>query len=255
MADPIRAAALAGASESTGRADERIVRRSLTDEVVERLRDLIIAGELTPGERLPERALSERFGISRTPLREAMKVVASEGLLKLLPNRGALVPPLTVRELEEAFEVMESLEATAGELAARRIDEATLAEIRRLHERMVLHYRAGELQAYFKANQQIHWAIVRAARNEVLAEVYRRLSGRVLRARYAANLSQDRWTQAIEEHEAILAALEARDGPRLSQQMRDHLRNKRAVARRSGVLSDRSEEAGARTKSVPNSGV
>jgi len=216
---------------------EPIARRSLSDEAVDRLRDMIVAGAFAPGERLPERTLCERFGISRTPLREAMKTLASEGLLKLLPNRGAVVAPLTLKELEETFEVMEALEAAAGELACARIETEALNEIRRLHEAMRRCYEAGDLQGYFKLNQQIHWAVVAAAGNEVLAETYRRLSGRILRARYAANLSPERWAQAIAEHEQILDALTRRDGPRLRRLLRDHLRNKRAAARYSPVVS------------------
>lgn len=234
-------AGAAGAAAPAGQAarptDDRIERRSLTDEVVERLRDMIIEGELPAGVRVPERSLCERFGISRTPLREALKVLASEGLLRLLPHRGAIVPPLTLGELEEAFEVMEALEATAGELAALRIDDAGLAAIRRLHERMVVHYRNGALHDYFKLNQQIHWKVVEAAGNSVLSDLYRRLSGRVLRARYAVNLSSERWTQAVEEHERLLEALDARDGPRLARLLKEHLRNKREVARRSAVIA------------------
>lgn len=214
-----------------------IARRSLSDEAVSRLRDMIVTGQFDPGERLPERTLCERFGISRTPLREAMKILAAEGLLKLLPNRGAVVPPLTLKELEETFEVMESLEATAGELAAERIDESGLQDIRQHHQDMLIAYGAGDLQTYFKLNQQIHWAIVMAARNEVLSETYRRLAGRVLRARYAANFSPERWAQAIEEHERIMDALERRDGAGLGRLLRDHLRNKRAAARHSPAVS------------------
>ncbi|MDX1710171.1 MAG: GntR family transcriptional regulator [Rhodovibrionaceae bacterium] len=226
----------AAGAATPGAGDERIERRSLADTVAERLRAMIVEGEFVPGERLPERLLCERFGISRTPLREAMKSIAAEGLVKLLPNRGAVIPPITLKELHEAFEVMEALEATAGELACRRIDDAALKDIRRLHERMLLHYRDGDLQAYFELNQQIHKAIIAAAHNALLSETYRRLSGRVLRARYAANLSGERWAKAIEEHEAILEALEARDSERLGRLLREHLHNKLAAASQSPAV-------------------
>lgn len=230
--------------DATGADDERIVRRSLTDEAVHRLRELIVAGEIAPGQRLPERELCERFSVSRTPLREAMKILAAEGLVRVLPNRGAIVPRLTLGELTEVFEVLEALESQAGELATARMSTAAIAEVRRLHEAMVRDYESGDLQAYFRRNQQIHWAIVVGAGNATLSETYRRLSGRILRARYAANLSAARWTQAIQEHEMILDALEARDGTRLGGLLRTHLSNKMAVAQRSGVLREAGDQDG-----------
>ncbi len=205
---------------------KRIQRPSLHDELVARMRDLIIEGELVPGARVQERALCERFGVSRTPLREALKVLASEGLLDLLPNRGAMVARLTVADLDELFPVMGALEALAGELACSRITDEELAEIRAVHYQMVLHYKRGELAPYFRLNQRIHEKIVEVARNATLANLYRGLAGRVRRARYVANMSRQRWDRAVAEHEQILAALDARDGPRLADLLKMHLQNK-----------------------------
>jgi DNA-binding GntR family transcriptional regulator len=205
---------------------DRIKRRSLHDEVVERLRDMIVDGTFAPGSRVPERLLCERFGISRTPLREALKVLASEGLLELLPNRGARVSTLTGKDIEELFEVLGVLEALSGELACARMDEDGIRSIRAQHEAMVDCYRRGALLEYFNLNQDIHQAIMDGSGNGTLMNVYRGLAGRVRRARYMANLSDDRWRQAVEEHEAILEALTARDGPRLSTLLLRHLRNK-----------------------------
>jgi DNA-binding GntR family transcriptional regulator len=201
-------------------------RASLHDEVVERLRDLIVEGALEPGARVPERELCARFAVSRTPLREALKVLASEGLLELLPHRGAQVTRLTAADLDELFPVMGALEALAGELACAQITEAELAEIRALHYQMALHATRGELADYFRLNQRIHEAIMEAARNPTLARLYRGLAGRVRRARYLANMSKPRWDQAVGEHEAILEALEKRDGAALGRVLKAHLRNK-----------------------------
>ncbi|HET8608462.1 MAG TPA: GntR family transcriptional regulator [Burkholderiales bacterium] len=208
-----------------------IDRPSLHEELVNRLRDLIVEGELPPGTRLNERVLCERFGVSRTPLREAVKVMASEDLVELLPNRGAVVTALTEADVRYLFEVMGALEALAGELACRRIDDAGLAEIRALHYQMLLHHTRGELPEYFKCNQQIHEKIVAAAGNPVLAATYRSLSGRIRRARYMANLSQERWDHAVHEHEQILEALTAHDGARLRDLLQRHLANKFEVVR------------------------
>src|SRR5688572_22803430 len=114
-----------------------ISRRYLHDEVAERLRALIRSGDLEPKSRVNELELAERFGISRTPLREAIKILATEGLLELLPNRGARVASITNQEIEEMIEVVAGLEATAADLACRRITDGEIAEIEALHRRMV----------------------------------------------------------------------------------------------------------------------
>lgn len=203
-----------------------IRRRSLHDEMVESLRGLITGGELAPGEKIPEKQLCERFGVSRTPLREALKVLASEGIVTLRPNRGAVVSALTLEELDEVFPIMGAIEALSGEIACQRITDEEVAEIRSLHERMLDHWRNGDLQSYFRLNQRIHGAILHATRNETLKGIYRNLSGRLLTARYVANMSPERWVQAVAEHEAILKFLAARDAEGLSETLKSHLANK-----------------------------
>ncbi len=210
-------------SQETG---GRIERRSLHHEVVGRLRGMILQGELQAGERIPERELCDRFGISRTPLREALKVLATEGLIDLLPNRGAAVSRISAEGLREAFQVMGALEALGGELACARITDKEIAAIRQLHERMVRHYRAGMLNDYFALNQKIHEAILAAAENRMLTELYGRLRGQVQRARFAANLSETRWRQAVAEHEEMMVALDARDAEKLGKLLKRHLSNK-----------------------------
>jgi DNA-binding GntR family transcriptional regulator len=210
---------------------DSIPRRSLHDELTERLRNLITRGDLAPGEKVPEKELCNQFGVSRTPLREALKVLASEGIVTLRPNRGAMVSALTVRELEEVFPVMGALEALSGEIACAHITDREIASIRKMHETMVGHWKRRELQPYFRLNQQIHEAILEATRNETLKSIYRGLSGRILSARYIANMSPERWAKAVEEHEAILTALDARDGAGLSKILKAHLANKLATVK------------------------
>jgi len=198
----------------------------LHGSLLERLRDLIVEGELAAGARVPERVLCERFGVSRTPLREALKVLAAEGLIELLPNRGARVAQLTPTDIAQTLKVIGTLEALAGETACERITETELAEIRALHLEMRAHHARRDRPAYFKANQAIHQALVAASGNAVLAQTYAGLSGRIRRARYAANLDPKRWDEAVAEHELILQALAARDGARLAKLLRSHLDNK-----------------------------
>jgi len=201
-------------------------RRTLSAQLVEQLRQMIFDGDLEPGERLQEEELSRRFGVSRTPLREALKLLTSEGLISIEPNRGATVAELSVAELAEMFPVMGVLEALAGELAAVHCDDDDLAELRALHDEIVRQYDAEDLKSYFAANQRFHERLLKAARNDTLASHYHQLAGRVRRARYRANLSATRWAQSVAEHEHIMQALNARDGSLLSGLLRAHIDHK-----------------------------
>lgn len=200
-----------------------IVRRPLHEEAADRLRDLIIQGRLTAGARLNERLLTAQLGLSRTPLREAFKVLATEGLVELLPNRGAIVSQMNPARLSETLAVMGALEALAGELACLTATEAQLNEIRALHYEMLAHHARGDLAGYFKFNQAIHLKIVKYSGNAVLYNAYRQLNANVRRARYMANLSKERWDAAVREHDEILAALGARDVKRIKSLLSDHL--------------------------------
>ncbi|MFO7190494.1 MAG: GntR family transcriptional regulator [Pseudomonadota bacterium] len=222
--------------------DMRIVRAALYDEVVQRLRQMIFEGELAPGSRVPERVLCERFGISRTPLREALRALASEGLIELAPHRGARVSRLSPTDLDHMFEIMEALEALAGELACVRITEAGIAHVKRLHEEMVRHYRQRNRPEYFRCNQRIHESLVQAAGNPVLSRLYASLGDRMRRARYMANLSEERWRQAVEEHEAILDALIRRDAARIGPLLKAHLHHKR-IALNTALQTSEQEES------------
>jgi DNA-binding GntR family transcriptional regulator len=205
---------------------EPIKRKTLHGELVGRLRTLIIEGYFPPGEKLGEQEICDRFHVSRTPLREALKVLAGEGLVEIVPNRGARVARLTAADLDEAFPVMGALEALAGELACRNISDIEVEAIGKVHARMVGHHRAGRLSDYFRDNEMIHDMILMAADNRTLSKMQHGLAGRVRRARYRANMTPERWAAAVAEHEEIFAALEARDGKRLGKVLKRHLANK-----------------------------
>jgi DNA-binding GntR family transcriptional regulator len=205
-----------------------IVRRPLHEEAADRLRELIEQGRLAPGARLNERLLAAQLGVSRTPLREAFKVLATEGLVELLPNRGAIVTRLAPARLSEALVVMGALEALAGELACAAATDAQIGEIRALHYEMLAYHARGDLAGYFKFNQAIHLKIVKYSGNGMLYNIYRALNGNVRRARYMANLSKERWDAAVREHDEILAALAARDVKRIKALLSDHLAHKLA---------------------------
>jgi len=208
-----------------------------TDQVAAQLRKLIVSGALPPGQRLSERVMSEQFeGISRTPLREAFKILAAEGLLTLEPNRGAVVTALSLLEVEAAIEVLSGLEALAAEPACELITDKEIAEIEALHAQMVAAHDAGDLMSYFQINQTIHQHMVDAARNPVLSRIYAAECARIRRYRYAGNQQPARWHQAVREHGEMLNALRDRAGPVLREMLRRHHKAGWVVSR--GVLEE-----------------
>jgi len=202
-------------------------RQHLHDTVVEHLRHLIVEGALAPGMKLNERELCETLGISRTPLREALKVLSSEGLVEILPNRGASVFRMSEIEIRETFELMSGLEALAGELACERISASELAEIKTLHYAMLFCKTQNDLPGYYSRNQAIHDKINAAARNTVLRQTYLTLNRRLQALRFKSNSNPDKWDRAAHDHEEMIAALEVRDGKRLAAILRKHLLDKR----------------------------
>jgi DNA-binding GntR family transcriptional regulator len=199
---------------------------TLPASTADRLRELIIEGELAPGTRLNERALCDRLGISRTPLREAFRLLAAEGLVALNPNRGAQVVRLSRDDVRESFEVMSALEALSGELACRHVTAAEIAEIKALTFEMLACHAREDLPAYYRINRQIHDRLNLAARNTLLTQTYRTLNLRIQNLRFRSNFDRDKWNRAAREHAHMVEALEARDGARLAAILRTHLYQK-----------------------------
>lgn len=205
---------------------EKIQHRILYQEAANRIRELIEHGVLVAGEKISEKQLCEKFGISRTPLREALKVLTSEGLIEILPNRGARVSRLSLTDVRHTYDVMSALEGLAGEAACRRITDHELSAISDLHQQMLDHYRRHDLPAYFEANRQIHEYILAASDNSILIEMYNNLSQRIKSYRFTAEMSPDSWQKAVNDHENMLKALHARDGKLLGDILRGHLSHK-----------------------------
>ncbi len=218
-----------------------IPRRSLSGEVADRLREWITEGRLAPGEHLNERVLCERLAVSRTPLREALKVLAAESLVTLHPHRGASVARLSRDDIRHLFELMGSLEGLAGELAATRRTDEELREIRALHFEMLAAHARGDLPVYYRLNREIHTALNRAARNPMLAQAYDSLNLRIQNQRFRSNFKREKWDAAVAEHQAMIEALADRDAPRLRQLLEAHLRHKLVA-----VLENESDEASPR---------
>jgi len=207
-----------------------IARSSLPEAAAERLRTLIIEGDLAPGARLNERELSERLGVSRTPLREAFRMLAADGLLVQLPNRGAQVVSLSREYARHAFEVMASLEGLAGELAAARVTDQDIADLGVLQDEMERAHARRDLPNYYRVNRAIHDRINEIAGNPVLTHTFRTLNARLHALRFRSNLVQGKWDKAVKEHRGMVEALAARNGEKLRDLLVRHLRNKqRAV--------------------------
>ncbi|HWL29458.1 MAG TPA: GntR family transcriptional regulator [Burkholderiaceae bacterium] len=201
-------------------------RRTLPTAVADRLREMIIQGELGAGTRLNERALCDRLQVSRTPLREAFRLLAADGLVQLQPNRGAQVTALSEQDVVDSFELMGALEALSGQLACERISDREVTEIRALTYEMRACHARQDLPAYYHVNRQIHDRINAASHNQLLVQVYQSINLRLQNLRFRSNLNHDKWDKAMEEHSQMVDALAARDGARLADIMRGHLQRK-----------------------------
>lgn len=201
----------------------RIAPTALYQEVAERLRQRIFAHELTPGTWIDEQKLAEQYGISRTPLREALKVLASEGLVELRPRRGCYVTEISQQDLDDIFPLMAMLEGRCASEAVRRMSPADLAGLKDIHEQLESAARDGRIDAFFEANQEFHRRIQEASGNRWLLSVIQDLR-KVLKLSRLHSLSlEGRLEQSLEEHRGIVAALTAGDAERAEKLMHDHL--------------------------------
>jgi DNA-binding GntR family transcriptional regulator len=199
---------------------------TLPSAVAARLRELIIEGDLAAGARLNERALCDRLGVSRTPLREAFRLLAADGLVQIQPNRGAQVMALSEQDIHESFEVMAGLEALSGELACQHITDHEIAEIKALTFEMQACHAREDLPTYYRLNREIHDRINLAAHNQLLTQIYTTLNLRMQNLRFRSNLNHDKWDKAMREHVDMIEALASRDGAALAVIMRIHLQRK-----------------------------
>ncbi len=220
-------------------------RTALHGQVTQRLRQLLVEGQIAPGAKLNERELCEQMEVSRTPLREAIKTLAAEGLVELLPNRGAIAVQLGEDDILNTFEVMAGLEGLSGELAAQRITPEELAEIEALHYEMKAAYTRRDLSAYYRLNAAIHRAFNTAARNPVLTATYNQVNARLQALRFRSNQDGEKWARAMLEHDRMIEALQKRDGAALRAELVAHLGHKRDVV----IEQLRASSSGAQTAS------
>ncbi|MCL4800968.1 MAG: GntR family transcriptional regulator [Burkholderiales bacterium] len=198
-------------------------------EVAKRLRERIFAHEFAPGEWLDEQALAAQYGISRTPLREALKVLAAEGMVTLKPRRGCYVTEVADRDLDEIFPVLALLEGRCAHEATLKATTADLRRLEALHDALETHASKGNRDRFFEANQDFHRAVMELAGNRWLAQVIQDLRKVLRLARHHSLLARGRVQQSLAEHRAILAAMRARDAERAGELMHLHLTQGRAA--------------------------
>lgn len=204
-------------------ASRPIARRTQDDEVLTRVRDMIIEGVLAPGARINETHLRQTLGVSRTPLREALKFLAGEGLIELVNARGAVVRKFSAKDVRGMLDVLALLEAFAARLACREASDTAIGEVRRLHDRMTERFAVRDRLEYFKLNQQIHSAFLRLSDNAALEAAHAAIQSRLKRIRYIGNREPQKWAAAMAEHDEMIGCLEARDGERLARAVTRHM--------------------------------
>jgi DNA-binding GntR family transcriptional regulator len=203
-----------------------MVKEFVHNTLLHLLREVLVSGEVGAGEKVPEAQLCERFGVSRTPMREALKVMAAEGHVDLLPNRGARMRALSFEEVEGLFAVTGAMEALAGEQACERVLPEEIARLSEMHEQMRNAYERRDRDVYYGLNRKIHEGIVAATRNPVLLNQYAMLNARLRRIRFDSPMTDEIWARAMSEHEGMLNALQRRDGAAMASILKTHLKHK-----------------------------
>lgn len=219
-------------------APRRVRNLTLREQVFEHLREEILSNRIKPGSELNEQALSRALEVSRGPVREALGLLASEGLVKIVPRRGATVTELTAAEFVDAYQVREALETLAIRLAVRRMDEVSLEHVRELHESMVALAKDGEVQAFFDANAAFHQFLVESSGNSRLQEIYRLIMSDMGRYRARSLALRGTLQRSVAEHAAIVEAVLERDAERAAQLMADHIEVPQRVEEEAGEPAD-----------------
>ncbi|QWD98031.1 GntR family transcriptional regulator [Polynucleobacter sp. MG-5-Ahmo-C2] len=203
--------------------------QNLHEAIFQKLRLLLVEGKIAPGSKLNERELAESLNVSRTPIREAIRRLAADGLVELIANRGAIAVQLSITDVIHTFNVIADLEGFSGELAANNISDTALSELEALQYEMMASYARRDLSSYYKLNLRIHHLINQAANNPVLAKLFSQVNAQIEALRFRSNQDGVKWEKAVEEHQEMLDALKARDSSRMRKIMIQHVQNKRDV--------------------------
>lgn len=188
--------------------------QTLREKILESIREAILRGQLKPGEKVAEPELAERFGISRTPIREAFRQLESEGYLTVIPRKGAVVAQLSERDIEEFYAIKSVLEGFAARMAALKMSEKEIEKLEAINEKLEQLARQGDVKTFFRVHNEFHELFIRAAGNDKLAELIDQLVMKFNRSRMASLSLPGRMEISVNEHRKIIDAFKSRDGER-----------------------------------------
>ena len=194
--------------------------QTLREKILETIRDAILKGTMKPGERVSEPDLAERFGISRTPIREAFRQLESEGYLQVVPRKGAVVASLSERDIEEFYAIKIILEGFAARMAADKLTEKEIERLESINERLHKIASEGDVKTFFRVHNEFHEVFIKAAGNEKLSEMINQLVMKFKRLRLASLSQPGRMEVSIEDHSDMIQAFKDHDGNRADSLIR-----------------------------------
>jgi DNA-binding GntR family transcriptional regulator len=219
--------------------------QTLREIILETIRDAILKGTMKPGERVSEPDLAERFGISRTPIREAFRQLESEGYLEVVPRKGAVVASLSERDIEEFYAIKIILEGFAARMAAEKLTEKDIDRLESINERLQQLAKEGDVKSFFRVHNEFHEVFIKASGNEKLLEMINQLVMRFKRLRLASLSQPGRMEISVEEHRNMIQAFKKHDGDRADSLVRHAATIGAGVLIKSVAQSETAESNGA----------
>lgn len=201
-----------------------IQKKTLHEEIANRLREMIMSGELMEGDKIKENELCELMDISKTPLREALRVLSAEGLIRLIPNRGSYVTIPTIEEIKEMFDVMNVLEGVGASAAAEKMNDKDFEKLENLHKQLEKYSKAKDQARYIHMNHSYHAFVQELAGNRTLNQIVNGLRQKILLYRFKSLNLSGRFEQSIQEHRDLLEAFRKRDADKAETLMKSHIK-------------------------------
>jgi len=220
-----------------------IKKKALHEEIVETLRDMIMTGELQEGDKINENALCASMGISKTPLREALRVLSAEKIIKLVPNKGSYVCKPTLKEIKEMFDVMSVLEGICARSATEKMTDRDFARLEKLHEKLEENFKSHDQKNYIKFNNLYHTFLQELAGNQTLNQIIYGLRQKILLYRFKSLNLPGRFEKSIQEHRQLLNTFQKRDPEKAEILIKTHLKNQSyAVEKLSQTVNEEEQQ-------------
>jgi DNA-binding GntR family transcriptional regulator len=201
-----------------------IQKKTLHEEIANNLREMIMSGELREGDKIKENEFCELMDISKTPLREALRVLSAEGLIRLIPNRGSYVTTPTFKEIKEMFDVMSVLEGVCARTAAEKMSNIDYEKLKKIHLQLEENFRLKDQKRYIRINNKYHSFVQELAGNKTLNQIVNGLRQKILLYRYKSLNLSGRFEQSIQEHRDLLEAFRKRDAEKAELLMKSHMK-------------------------------